>query len=356
VTGPRTFTSSVLDPRKRGQEFGEACRERIAETMEGYARLFGRAEAGARCATAAELATLGGQALGRIDAWAPSLGEEIRGLAEGAALPVTDLAVLNARTEILAWLGRTGTECSVVVALGEPDVEPVAAQNWDWYAGLAGGWLVWEIPHPDGRRTVTLTEYGIVGKIGINSRGVGCLLNILHHEVDGVGMGVPVHVAARRMLDEAASVPDALALLDTAEMSASSSLTVVGGRRPGKAAVARELWPGGAGDIAPDPDGLLLHTNHFLSSPAAAGDTGPANSPDTLDRFEALRGQLGGRGGDLRAAEVMGVLQDHDGGLCRHPDPALPPEHEVQTLASVLIDFAAGDLRVVEGPPCAGGG
>ena len=356
MTSPRTFTSGVLDPRKRGQEFGEACRERVAETVDGYRRLFGRAEAGARCASPAELATLGGQALDRIDAWAPSLGEEIRGLAEGAALPVTDLAVLNARTEILAWLGRTGTECSVVVALGEPEVEPVAAQNWDWYAGLAGGWLVWEIPHPDGRRTVTLTEYGIVGKIGINSRGVGCLLNILHHEVDGVGMGVPVHVAARRMLDEAASVPEALALLDTAVMSASSSLTVVGGRRPGKAAVARELWPGGAGDIAPDPDGLLLHTNHFLSAPAAEGDTGPATSPDTLDRFEALRGQLGGRGGDLRAAEVMGVLRDHDGGLCRHPDPALPPEHEVQTLASVLIDFAAGELRVVEGPPCAGGG
>ncbi len=59
------------------------------------------------------------------------------------------------------------------------------------------------IEHPDGQVVRTLTEYGIVGKLGVSRRGLGLLLNILHHEGDGRGIGVPVHVVARRVLDEA---------------------------------------------------------------------------------------------------------------------------------------------------------
>src|SRR5215469_7489608 len=60
---------------------------------------------------------------------------------------------------------------------GIPPAERVAAgaRALDAIDGWAPE-LAQEIPRPDGRRTVTLTEYGIVGKIGINSSGVGCLL------------------------------------------------------------------------------------------------------------------------------------------------------------------------------------
>jgi isopenicillin-N N-acyltransferase like protein len=339
------FISSELTPRNRGQEFGEAWREKITATVEGYRGLFAKASSD-------ELHLLGTRALERIDNWAPELSEEMRGLAEGAAVPVRDIAAVNARTEILAALGHRAAECSAIVALRGPDAEPVAMQNWDWYAGFADQWLVWEIPHLDGRRTITLTEFGVLGKIGVNSQGVGCLFNVLHHRSDGAFMGVPVHVIARRLIDEAQSVSAGLKLIGTAQVSASTAITVIGSLRAGKSAISAELWPDGPHFLLPDPDGLLLHTNHFLSPQAVDGDTEPVNEPDTLVRLEVLRRYLSGRGKDLCSSEALDVLCDHTGYLCCHPEPGQPLQYEFQTLASVRINFAASDLDVISGPPC----
>lgn len=218
------FTSSGgVSAVERGAELGAAFGPQVKAAVDGYARLFG--------IPPAERVAAGASALDAIDGWAPELAQEIRGIAAGAGVAVEEVAALNARTEILALARAAGArpdavgrgECSAVVALGWPGTEPVAGQNWDWYAGLADGWLVWEIPRPDGRRTVTLTEYGIVGKIGINSFGVGCLFNILHHRRDGAGAaGVPVHVIARRLLDEADDVAAAVAIAGAARVTAST--------------------------------------------------------------------------------------------------------------------------------------
>jgi isopenicillin-N N-acyltransferase like protein len=344
VSYPR-FTSTELAPRSRGREFGETWREKITATVDGYRGLF-------TGLSSDDLDLLGARALERIDDWAPELGAEIRGLAEGAAVPVHDIAAVNARTEILATIGHRAAECSAIVALRGPGTEPVAMQNWDWYAGFADQWLVWEIPFPDGRRTVTLTEFGVLGKIGVNSRGVGCLFNILHHESDGAFMGVPVHIVARRLLDQAASVSGGLKLTGTAQVSASTVITVIGGLRAGKSALSAELWPNGPQFLLPDPDGLLLHTNHFLSPRAADGDAEPVNEPDTLVRLEVMRRHLTGRGRDLTCSAALDVLREHTGYLCCHPEPGQPLQYEFQTLASVRIDFAASDLDVISGPPC----
>ncbi|MFE2090068.1 C45 family autoproteolytic acyltransferase/hydolase [Streptomyces sp. NPDC059460] len=346
--GHHRFTSTVLGPHARGREFGAHWRDRVRATADAYLALFARAGV-------ADPDAAGAQALTRIHAWAPELALEIRGIAEGAGLLVDRVAALNARTEILAS-GRRGPgrgECTTVVALGGPGQEPVAGQNWDWYESLADSWVEWEIPHPDGRRTRTLTEFGVVGKIGINDRGVGCLFNILHHGNDGAGMGVPVHVVARRLLDESGTVTDALRIAGsaaTAGATGSTTLTVVGGQAAGKTAISAELRPGGIGHALPDPDGLLIHTNHFLTRPGADGDTEPVTDPDTLVRYEVLRRRLHGRGADLTADEALAALRDHTGGVCVHP--AMPGPHEFRTLATVFLDTGARALRVIPGPPC----
>lgn len=367
----RSFRSSVLEPRARGAEFGAAHGERIAANVDAYRRLFARAAGGAPL----DVEALGGEALAAIASFAPALHEEILGMADGAGLAPELLGAVNARTELLAVAGRLGREraagggagengaapappvrgeCSTAVKLSVDGTPPLTVQTWDWYEELAGGWLVWEVPHPDGRRTTTLTEYGIVGKAGVNDRGIGLHFNILHHERDGATVGVPVHVAGRAMLDGASDVNQALLALHAADVSASSCLTVVSAEGGG-CAVCVELHPGGPGHMLPDERGLLLHTNHFLSQPAAAGDTEPREAPDTLIRLDLLRRRLHGRerltGGELRAA-----FDSHAGGggaLCCHPDTTLAPEARYATLATVELDVAAGTLRALPGGPCA---
>ena len=341
----RRFTSAVAEPAARGREFGAVHAREVSATVEGYRDLFAVRDA--------DLSALGGEALDRIDLWAPELGEEIRGIAAGARLPVTHVAAINARTEILARLGRVRAgECSTVVALRGGEAEPVAMQNWDWCTSMDGHWLEWTLPYPDGRRVTTFTEYGIVGKIGVNDRGVGVLFNMLHHRDDGAFIGVPVHVVARRILDTARDVDAAIGICASARVSASTAITVVGGLSAGRTAVTAELWPDGPGLVLPAADGLLLHTNHFLSDPARVGDSGPAGGSDTVERLDALRCSLDGRGADLTAVEALAALSQHDGGVCCHPDPdgMAGPQHA--TLATIRLDLARSTLAIGAGPPC----
>lgn len=346
-----SFRSTVAAPYERGVEFGAAHRRQVAATVAAYQRLFDRA-----AAEAVDLTHLGTLALDSITGFSPALAEEIAGIAHGAELPATSVAAINARTEILAAVTRTGTaphECSTVVRVrpGEP---PLAVQAWDWYAELSDLWLVWEIPHADGRLTTTVTEYGIVGKIGVNTHGLGIHFNILHHRDDGAGIGVPVHVLSRSILDEARDLNQALVRAAQAPVSASTSLTLVSAAGVESTAVSVELHPGGVGYALPDAGGLLVHTNHFLSSPADLGDTELRNGPDTVVRYDMLRRALAGRA-DINMADVLAAMSSHllgGGATCCHTDPSLPSAAQFQTLATVALDVVAGTLAVHPGGAC----
>ncbi|MGI3782859.1 MAG: C45 family autoproteolytic acyltransferase/hydrolase [Janthinobacterium lividum] len=350
----RTFRSSVLSPYERGLEFGRRYPEEIAACVASYRRLFDRAAGGS-----VDLDVVGGQARQQIEACAPNLAAEIEGFATGAGLPPTHLAAINARTEVLAWAHRQGGtppphECSAVVKLTVDGTPPVAVQAWDWYADLADSWLVWEIPHADGRLTTTLTEYGIVGKIGVSSAHLGVLVNILHHADDGLGIGAPVHVLARKVLDDAADVNQALLVLTAAPVAASTALTLVAGSSEANTAVSVELNPVRAGFALPDDLGLLIHTNHFLSSPASSADTELQTGPDTLLRYDLLRRRLHAQT-SLSVSDVVAAMDTHlvgGGSLCCHPDPALAPDAQFQTLATIALDVEAGRMDVTQGGAC----
>ena len=353
----RRFESTVAGPAERGEEFGSRHASEIARTVDAYRWLFEirRAEFGG---PPTDVDGLARRALERIEEYSPDLAQEIRGIAGGAGVPVTDLGALNARTEILAVIDRTAgfpgpDECSAVVSLGDEHTEPAAVQTWDWYADMADNWLEWTIPLPEGRRVVTVTEYGIVGKIGVNSAGVGLLFTMMHHRDDGADIGVPVHAIARRILEVADSVDAGMALAADGRTSASTSLTLVGARRAGKRATTAELWPGGPGFVEPTPEGLLVHTNHFLSDPARAGDVSPYTTSDTRVRYAALRRRLDPYRGRADTAQILAAMNDHEGGVCCHPDPEFQTEPYFGTLATVSLDLVSGSLTTTPNGPCA---
>jgi isopenicillin-N N-acyltransferase-like protein len=341
------FRSTATDPHGRGVEFGATHAGQVAATVAAYQHLFDTA-----AGKAVDLTHWGALAFDAIIEYAPRLAAEIAGIAEGAGLPVTSVAAINARTEVLAALGAGTHECSTVVRLrdGRP---PVAVQAWDWYAGLADLWLVWEIPHAHGGHTTTVTEYGIVGKIGVNHHGLGIHFNILHHAEDGAKIGVPVHVLARAILDDARDLNQAMTRAAAAAVSASTALTLVATANGESAAVCVEVNPAGVGYALPDVDGLLVHTNHFLSTPANLHDTELRNGPDTVVRYDMLRRRLAGR--DAGVPEALAALSSHllgGGATCCHVDPTLAPAAQFQTLATVVLDVANGTLAAHRGGAC----
>ncbi|HEX6246803.1 MAG TPA: C45 family peptidase [Nocardioidaceae bacterium] len=349
MSNPRTFTSSALGPADRGRELGEWHADDVARTVAAYRRLFA-----VRATGPFDVDAWAERAWATIAELAPVAADEIAGIAEGAGLPVREVAMLNARTELLAVADPTGVvdECSTVVAL-PPGRPPVAAQTWDWYAAMADDWFVWTFEHPDGHVVRTVTEYGVLGKIGVSSRGVGVLFNMLRHDDDALaeekGLGFPVHLLSRQILDTAHDVEDALAQATSVSTSASTSLTVVD--EAGRAASV-ELFPSGPGVVRPE-DGVLVRTNHFVSPEGEPGCLADGIGPGSRIRRTTLLSAFED-GPPADAGQVVEAMHDHRdvGGVCAHPDEQTDPVLWHATLATVSLDVAAGTLHVTPGGPC----
>ncbi|NUR82989.1 MAG: peptidase C45 [Nonomuraea sp.] len=334
------FASPPLPGAARGEHLGASLRGEIQATLESYLRMFAAYGLDSRLVRDVGLRTLDEAA-----AWAPGLAEEVTGVAKGAALEPWQAAALNARSEVLAHARMPlPGECSTAVHV-PPGGPPRTIQTWDWYDSLADVKLIWQAG-----AVKTFTEYGVLGKIGVNGAGIGLHFNLLQHEADGQRDGVPVHLVARRILEEATTLDEAEEIARSARVSASVALTVVS--RWG--ARALELSPAGFARVARRTDGMVLHTNHFLDPGLARGERLGAADPDTYARHDSLVRRAPG----LRApglAERAAALIEHreDGAaLCCHPEEGAPPQERWQTLLVIGLGVERGTITFHDGSPC----
>ncbi|MBN6052336.1 peptidase C45 [Nonomuraea sp. RK-328] len=341
------FTSSRLDPAGRGRELGTHWGDAVRANHDGYARLFEASGAGP--GVVRELAE---RALAATAAWAPALAEEIGGIAAGCGLAPWQVAAVNARTEILAAMRARGEgECSTAVVLdaGRP---PRTVQTWDWHDHLRDAPLLWAFETGDGRRVRTFTEAGVLAKIGVNGAGLGVHFNILRHRSDHADIGVPVHLVARRILDEAATLDEATEIARSARTSASTVVTVV----TLEGVRALEICPAGVGVVEAGVngiDGVLLHTNHFLDPELARGEDLGTERPGTYARLRHLE-ERAGELADPDLTARAGAMTSHApvAPVCAHPDPELSFDQRWETLAVISLDVAAGAMRVHRGRLC----
>lgn len=346
----RHFRSTVIDPHGRGLEFGKVHAFQIRTNVEIYKALFDR-----NADEKFDVVSAGNAALETTKSFAPALHDEMQGLAQGAGLDPALIGMLNARTEILALL-KAGTrgECSAVIHVPSDDRPPIAVQTWDWFCQFKDSWLVWEIPLADGSKTKTMTEYGIVGKSGLNTRGLGVLFTILHHKNDGQHMGVPVHVVSRWLMDTAQTISNAAQLAASAKVSASSSLNLVSYENGVAAAISVELHPNGPSFVLPNVNGVLIHTNHFLAAEPAMFDTEPKAYPDTLLRHKLLTRRMAALS-PISPASMLKTMANHSGGneaVCSHHNGTDLSDMQYETLSTVVLNVAVGTLEVHTGGPC----
>ncbi|MFC4852566.1 C45 family autoproteolytic acyltransferase/hydolase [Actinophytocola glycyrrhizae] len=338
-------TSREPSPSAQGRALGAAWRAELTRTAASYVDLF--AAHGVR---GGQVRDWGAAALAATRDWAPGIADEIEGVAAGAGLEPWLLGALNGRTEILAAAAVGGEgECSTSVALPGGGVTPRTVQTWDWHDTLADVMLLRDLEVRPGLRVCTFTEFGIAAKIGVNSAGLGLHFNVLRHASDHPGIGVPVHVVARRILAETSTVEEAVAVARSARLSASSVLTVV----TADAASCLELSPAGVAEL-PAVDGNLLHTNHFLDPVLAPGERTVAAESSTAARLAELRARTSALNAQDRTDRATALLVHGPDGapLCAHADPALPPHTRWASLATISIDVAARRIDVHEGGPC----
>ncbi len=352
--------------RERGQQHGLKAKARITRSIATYARLF--AYCGIDWQGAQRLGAGYRELIGDFDA---ALLAEIEGIAAGASRQLGEILALNARTEILppSYPGEAHPDRHRIAAAnaqaGVPDwgectavaVKPaqsasgstLLAQNWDWLGAQRAALVLLRVRDAAGASCLTLTEAGMLAKIGLNRHGFGVCLNILRSADDGSRPGVPVHVLLRALLARD-SVADAVAF--AAKLSFGASSNVLCADAAGDTA-ALEFSPRGL-EVIRGADAALCHTNHFLAPAAARHQAALAPSLSTVPRLARIGALTGAHQGKFAPADLQRMLRDESDGylsICRRPDPALALELCIETVASVVMDLGERVMHLAPDVP-----
>ncbi|MGL4230711.1 MAG: C45 family autoproteolytic acyltransferase/hydrolase, partial [Casimicrobium sp.] len=260
---------------ERGYAYGTKARTQIARTIRCYAALF--AASGIDWKKAQTHAA----AFRDVIVGCGDVMDEIDGIAAGSGFHINEILALNCRTEILppAFLepnheggedARVRNRLLGILDIGEctsfaidrtrcADQATRIGQNWDWIGYQRENVVILRVTREGGMPDfITLTEAGIVAKIGVNARGLAIGLNILRANNDRQSLGVPVHVFQRMALD-LENVNMVTAFASALKFCASSNAIL--GDASGRIA-SLEYSPGGVALVEPE-HGVIAHTNHF---------------------------------------------------------------------------------------------
>ena len=344
-------------PYERGRQYGEQAADRVRRSIAAYDVVF-------RHYAGWDWATVTGEAMrfvAPIAEFGAAYVEEMRGIADGAGVPMADVVAINVRTEVMfaakarnaaAMLPRT-LECTAFASVPDDGRPVLAGQNWDWKTHAFDTVVVLECTPDDGPAFVTVVEAGLLAKAGLNAAGLAVVTNALVTDRDLGEPGIPYHVVLRALLT-ATTPTEALAVVQAGVRSSSASYVVA--HRDGLA-LGIEAAPGGFADLhltPPDARGVVLHTNHFVHRDFRDTDVGLWAMPSSVFRHQRADRWLDRHDpGDPATYERM--LGDHAGhpeSICCHPEPGAVPAEEDSTIVGLLFDTDALTVRIADGRPC----
>lgn len=342
--------------RNRGRQYGKLAIERVHRSIDIYK--VGFLESGVDWPKARAVARA---FLSRIESYSTEVIEEMRGIAEGADVPVEDIVAINARTELL--YGRHGDKvpaaeedqdddgCTGAIALPETTANGhlIHGQNWDWRDECADSAVVLNIAPDKGPRILCFVEAGMMARAGMNSAGVALTGNFLECERDARREGIPVPIIRRQVLmaDDLAS---AVNVVMQAPRAFSNNLML---SQSGGEAVDLEATPDEVFWMTPE-NGLLAHANHFVTAAARAKvrDTGLVRNGDSIYRDRRVRAYLERARGQITTDTFKEAFQDRYGSpraVCRTATRG-PGGRVSSTVATLIMDTTAGMLWVAPRP------
>jgi len=347
---------------EQGLTHGRELKGRIAHNLAVYFERFER-EVGLSRGEVLDMAHRYANAIAGQNA---AYHDGLRGVADGSGFAFEELTALNVRYELLyykfgknamaaAEAARSGGDavdgCTAFAALPEitESGHLLMGQNWDWIPEVQGAVL--HTQDLNGIETLAYTEAGIVGaKIGFNSAGVGLCINGMTTTADDWGrMQKPFHVRCYEIL-RSRTFEGAVNVVTGEPRNIAGNFLIA--QAPGKVA-----------DVEAAPDkvnllgctaGCLTHANHFVD-PEGTGIKEAPNDRRVYSwrRQERLR-ELLLAAAPLSVEKIQAALrdtQDDPFGICRHRNPAEPPEMHYTTVTSVVMDLDARVLHITDGPP-----
>ncbi|EEH19624.1 hypothetical protein PABG_07821 [Paracoccidioides brasiliensis Pb03] len=327
-----------------GLQHGEQAREQIGGSLKFYEDLFKRKcliDWPQVCEAAVKFVPF-------LESSFPECMQEMQGVAKGADVPVESILALNVRTEIAYGMFNDG--CT---ALSWKSTEgSFLAQNWDWEREQSLNLLAMNIRQtastPQKPTIHMITEAGIIGKVGLNSYGVGVTLNAI--KARGTNFSkLPTHIALRAVLDSS-SRDEAVAKLERHGVAAACHIIIAdqtGG--VGLECSANDIVKLDMGDD--DSPGVITHSNHFIRPHVGTeGIMYLQDSPLRLKRVRELVAEKLAAGVSPGVVVLEDVLKDEQGyptAICRE----VTDKSSTATLFSIVMDLVGKTGFVKVGRP-----
>ena len=311
---------------QRGATHGSSLKESIAATIAYYASRLRLPES--------DILSAGRAYRDHIYRFHPPYCEEIDALADAAGQPQEWIYVINARSELLNQL----MECSTLTFRDSC----LLGQNWDFGKPLLDLAVLMYITLDNGHQILTLTEPGMIGKVGLNSCGLGVCLNLLR--LKRRCEGVPIHIVLRAML-ETTSFEDAKHLAVSAPGDRVGCITVASDQN-------QEFCVEYAGSncwfLSP-PGRISIHTNHFIGRRLNSESGIYESSHERLRTLARLTSILR----QQNISTMQRLLSDRSNKTWPvhtpwHTSP-IPGLGEMGTIATIILDLAEGFMHIRKG-------
>jgi len=219
------------------------------------------------------------------------------------------------------------------------------AQNWDWLEEQQRNLILLTIKQRSKPTIKMMTEAGIIGKIGLNSSGVGVCLNAIRATgMDATRM--PVHLALRAVLESTSLAAAGNELEKHGVASACHMLIADGEGSIGLEWSCKELVK-----VEMDEKKEVVHSNHYLLPHEVKEANGWVDSPFRFERMTELASSLGQNATVEDVVELFKDEKNSPASICRKQEGA----STAATLFNIVMELKARRARVKMGRPTEGG-
>ena len=195
--------------------------------------------------------------------------------------------------------------------------------------------------YPDGHSILMITEPGMIGKIGMNSAGLGVCLNIL--TLARLLDGLPVHIILRAILN-CKSLAQVNSLLARHSAGKASNIMVADAGGNG---FDMEFCAENSYRIEPASD-YLLHTNHYLDEVINS-----AQDPDFFSSYARFNKatQILSDNKERSVSAMCDLLSDESDGCLAIYREYMPDDsvQELGTICTIVMELAQQKMHIRKG-------
>ncbi len=330
-----------------GCQYGEACRDQIAHSVENARQLLSDAYENL------QLTWEGARIQARkylpfAEERYPKYVEEMRGFADGAGLNFDDISVVNAM-EAVTMDALHLTKCTSLALAQERTTSGhvLVAHNEDWLPEDEPDLAIIRARPDDAPPFLAMTYGALLPNIGFNAAGIAQCCDSVYATDSRIG--TPRVIVSRAVLS-AATPADAIRYTLSAQRAAGYNHLIAheSGEMYNVEVSARRFA------VLGSQDGSIAHTNHYLHPHMQEVESEPDELVSTRVRhFRALR--LLGLTPCHDLASIQAIQRDHvnyQDSICNHAIDEQQPLDREKTITALLMDLTERRLWATWGNPC----